>query len=164
MWFHQTPLPRGEIGVYIIHEDILSYHHSFSHHIIVCSHPHPFVHNTSFQAVRLYDINVWNSHILTYHLLPHISQRCPPPCMNTYIVSYQRLRYSSVWFAVIRSWTLHWAGWFESHFAWNPEDRFFCIVAQIVSSHSQWRGWIKSKDVKYFKELLVSSWFLNHIS
>ena len=47
---------RGAIGAYII--DVLSYHHSFNHHILVCSHPHPFVHNTSFQAVRLYYINV----------------------------------------------------------------------------------------------------------
>ena len=43
-------MSRGAIGAYII--DVLSYHHSFNHHILVCSHPHPFVHNTSFQAVE----------------------------------------------------------------------------------------------------------------
>ena len=85
-------LSRGAMGVYII--DLLSYHHSFNHHIIVCSHPHPSVHYTSFVAVRLYYINVWNSHTLTYHLPPHISQRLP--AVYEHIYSYQRLWYSSV--------------------------------------------------------------------
>ena len=75
-------MSRGAIGAYII--DVLSYNHSFNHHILVCSHPHPFVHNTSFQAVRLYYIKPYSYVSFT----PHISQRLPP--VYEHIYSYTR--------------------------------------------------------------------------
>ena len=64
------------------------------------------------------------------------------------------------WNFIFLSSLCSWTGWFESHFVWNPEDRFLCVETQImtISSSISWNLIITLIDIPWKSVYADVSW------